>query len=120
MRGPVEVLDPVEIPGWGQIGYGYLEDAVTWGQYALAAGGAAYALKHHEAELQRLVDMNIWLSPAAYDLLTSPPQCQGFLNCCTDVCSQSGSTVTTNESALSAAFALTSQHPSVGKIRPAA
>ena len=70
MRGPVEVLDPVEIPGWGQIGYGYLEDAVSWANYALEAGGAAYALKHHEAELQRLVDMKIWRSPAAFDLLT--------------------------------------------------
>jgi hypothetical protein len=67
---PVEILSPVEIPGWGQIGYGYIEDAVTWGNYALETGGAAYALKYHEAELQRLVDMKIWRSPAAYDLLT--------------------------------------------------
>jgi hypothetical protein len=70
MSGPVEILDPVEIPGWGQIGYGYLEDAVTWGNYAFESGGAAYALKHYEAELQRLVDMKVWRSPAAYDLLT--------------------------------------------------
>ena len=27
-------------------------------------------MKHHEAELQRLVDMKIWRSPAAFDLLT--------------------------------------------------
>jgi hypothetical protein len=70
MSGPVEVLGPVEIPGWGQIGCGYLEDAVTRGNYALESGGPAYALKYHEAELQRLVDMKIWRSPAAYDLLT--------------------------------------------------
>lgn len=70
MNGPFEILDPVEIPGWGQIGYGYLEDAVTWGNYALESGGAAYALKHYEAELQRLVDLKVWRSPAAYDLLT--------------------------------------------------
>jgi hypothetical protein len=70
MSGPVEVLGPVEIPGWGQISCGYLEDAVTRGNYALETGGAAYALKYHEAELQRLVDMKIWRSPEAYDLLT--------------------------------------------------
>ena len=44
--------------------------AVTWANYALESSGAAYALKYHEAELQRLVDRKIWRSPAAYDLLT--------------------------------------------------
>jgi hypothetical protein len=70
MGGLAEILGPVQIPGWGQISYGYLEDAVTRGNHALQSGGAAYALKYHEAELQRLVDMKIWRSPAAYDLLT--------------------------------------------------
>lgn len=29
MRGRAAILGPAEIPGWGQIGYGYIEDAVT-------------------------------------------------------------------------------------------
>lgn len=70
MSRPYEILDPVEIPGWGQISYSYIEDAITWANYALETGGAAYALKHYEAELQRLVDLKVWRSPVAYNLLT--------------------------------------------------
>lgn len=70
MSRPYEILDPVEIPGWGQISYSYIEDAITWANYALETGGAAYALRHYETELQRLVDLKVWRSPAAHDLLT--------------------------------------------------
>ena len=42
------------------------------------------------------------------------------LDHCGSTDSNQGSTQTTNESSLSAAFAVTSQHPSVGKYKPVA
>jgi hypothetical protein len=65
MSGPVEILGPVEIPGWGQIDYGCIEDAVscgpsrrwrrprpTWSSGPRATTGVGAALK--KAGIQKL------------------------------------------------------------------
>jgi hypothetical protein len=67
MTNPFIVLDPVEIPGWGQVHGGIIDDAATRAEHALSCIGANAALAWLPA-LDEMIEARTWRSAAAFDI----------------------------------------------------
>jgi hypothetical protein len=65
---PYIILDPVEIPGWGQVDGAILQDAATEAEFELATRGPAAAMKYAE-DLRQMISCKTWRSEAAFDVL---------------------------------------------------
>jgi hypothetical protein len=65
---PFIIFDPVEIPGWGQVGGAILQDAATEAEFALATQGPDAAMKY-AGELRKMIESKTWRSEAAFDVL---------------------------------------------------
>ncbi len=64
---PYIYLEPVVVDGLGEIHGEILQDAATLAEYHLEVGGGVYALADLP-ELDRLIAMKTWRSPAALDV----------------------------------------------------
>ena len=67
MTRPFIVLDPVEVPGWGQVHGGIIDDAATKAEHALNCIGVKAALGWLPA-LEEMIKARTWRSAAAFDL----------------------------------------------------
>jgi hypothetical protein len=65
---PYIILDPVEIPGWGQVHGAILQDAATEAEFTLAMQGPQAAMKY-AGELRKMIERKTWRSEAAFDVL---------------------------------------------------
>jgi hypothetical protein len=67
MTRPFIVLDPVEVPGWGQVHGGIIDDAATRAKHALKCIGVKAALGWLPA-LDEMIEARTWRSAAAFDI----------------------------------------------------
>jgi hypothetical protein len=65
---PYIILDPVEIPGLGQVHGEILHDAATEAEYTLATQGPEAAMRY-ASDLRKMIARKTWRSEAAYDVL---------------------------------------------------
>ena len=64
---PYIYLQPTVVEGVGEISGAIIQDAATIAEYHLEVGGGLYAMADIP-ELDRLIAMNVWRSPAAMDV----------------------------------------------------
>ena len=67
MTRPFIVLDPVEVPGWGQVHGGIIEDAATRAEHALNCIGVKAALGWLPT-LDEMIEARTWRSAGAFDI----------------------------------------------------
>jgi hypothetical protein len=65
---PYIILDPVEIPGLGQVHGAILQDAATEAEFVLETQGPEAALKYAN-DLMQMIACKTWRSEAAADVL---------------------------------------------------